>query len=169
MKRIGVFVLLLSFILGNTVIYGQEKKSKKQRREEQAAKIEKLVESQNYVFIAQRALPMSGRSIDLTSSYDLRVSPEEISAYLPFFGRAYVAPMNPTEGGIKFKSDNFDYSAEPAKKGGGRNVRIVPKDTQQRYELTLRITTSGSATLSVSDPSRQSISFNGYIDEQKER
>jgi hypothetical protein len=167
MKRVGTFMLLL-FILGSTASYGQEKKSKKQRREEQAAKIEQLVEAQDYVFIAQQTFPMSGKSINLTSGYDLQVNKEEISAYLPFFGRAYTAPMDPAQGGIKFKSNTFEYSVKPAKKEGW-DIKIIPKDTQQRYELTLKITTSGSATLSVNDPSRQNISFNGYIDEQKKK
>lgn len=166
MKKISILFILLSFTLGNITMYSQEKKSRKERKEEQVEKIKKLVESQNYTFYAQRALPMSGRSINLTSTYDLRVSREKVSAYLPYFGRAYVAPMDPREGGIHFDTEEFDYRPEQAKKGGW-TVHITPKNIQKNYNLILNISSNGSATLSVNDPNRQTINFNGYIDELK--
>ena len=165
MKRL-VFTALLILVAVSGAVYAQEKKSKKERRQEQAEAIQKMVEAQDYKFVAQRALPMSGRSIHLTSVYDLRVSKDTISAYLPYFGRAYVAPMNPSEGGIKFESKDFDYRLENAKKGGW-NAFITIKDAGRRISMVLNITASGSANLSVNDDTRQSISFNGYIEEQR--
>ena len=167
MKKSGVLILLM-LLTASGVMYAQEKKSKKERRLEQAEKVQKMVEAQDYMFVAQRALPMSMRSISLTSEYDLRVSDDAIIAYLPYFGRAYTAPSDPTEGGIKFESKDFDYRIENAKKGGWI-VRIAIKDAKRRFDMILQITTSGTANLSVNDNTRQTISFNGYIGERKKK
>ncbi len=167
MKKLGILVLLM-LVTVSSATYAQEKKSKKERQQEQAEKVQKIVEAQNYKFVAQRALPMSGRSVNLTSEYDLTVGKDTISAYLPYFGRAYVAPMDPTEGGIKFESKDFDYKLENAKKGGW-NVYITIKDAKRRIEMILNISTNGTANLSVNDDTRQTISFNGYVDERSKR
>ena len=164
MKRL-VLTVFLMLVVVSSAMYAQEKKTKKERQQEQAEKVQKMVEAQEYKFVAQRAFPMSGRSIHLTSLYDLRVSKDTISAYLPYFGRAYVAPMNPSEGGIKFESTDFNYRLENAKKGGWI-VLISIKDAKRRIEMVLNITASGSANLSVNDDTRQTISFNGNIEKR---
>ncbi len=166
MKKFCVIILLLSFVAGNGAMFGQEKKSKKERQQEQAEKIQKMVEARDYKFEAQSALPMSGRTVNLTAGYDLSVCKDTVTAYLPYFGRAYVAPMDNTQGGIRFESTSFEYEVENAKKGGW-TIFITPTDGQKRYELILRITTSGSASLAVNDDTRQTISFNGNIRERK--
>lgn len=128
------------------------------------AAIKSLVESQNYVFKAQSTMPMGGRVRQLTTDdYDLRVTKESVVAYLPYFGRAYSAPMDPSQGGIKFTSKDFDYTATPGKKGGW-DVLIKPKDFKDVQQMTLSISSAGYATLQVNSNSRQTISFNGYID-----
>ena len=164
MKRLIILAFLI-LVAASGSVHAQEKKSKKERQQEQAEKVQKMVEAQNYKFVAQRAFPMSGRSIDLASQYDLRVSNDTISAYLPYFGRAYVAPRNPSEGGIKFESKDFDYRLENAKKGGW-NAFITIKDAGRRIGMILTITASGSANLSVNDDTRQTISFNGNIEKR---
>jgi len=167
MKRVGILAFLMLLALSSTV-NAQEKKSKRELWQERAEKVQKMVEAQDYRFVAQHALPMSMRSVYLTSEYDLRVSKDTISAFLPYFGRAYVAPMNPSEGGIKFESRNFTYRLENAKKGGWIAYMSI-KDTQRRVEMILNITESGSANLSVNDDTRQNISFNGYVEERKRK
>ena len=163
MKKLALLILLI-FVAGS--LYAQEKKSKKERRIEQAEKVQKMVELQDYKFGAQRAIPMSGRTVHLTSEYDVRVSNDTIMAYLPYFGRAYVAPMDPSEGGIKFESRDFDYRIENAKKGGWVAYMTI-KDARRRIDMILKISTNGSAVLSVNDDTRQTISFDGYVEERK--
>ena len=167
MKKLGILILLM-LVTASGAIYAQEKKSKKERRQEQVEKVQKMVEAQDYRFVAQRAIPMSMRSINLTSEYDLSVSSDTITAYLPYFGRAYTAPLYPAEGGIKFESKNFDYRLENAKKGGWI-AHFAIKDAKQRIVMILNISPSGSASLSVNDDTRQTITFNGYIGERKKK
>jgi hypothetical protein len=155
-KLSGKF-LLLSFLVGlfTTTGYSQNKK----------AEIKKMVEQKQFVFHAQTALPMSGRTKHLTTEYDLKVAPDKIISYLPFFGRAYSLPYNPTEGGFNFTSEKFDYTT--SKKKGRWEISIKPKDVTDFKEFTLSISESGYGTLHAISNNRQPISFTGYISEGK--
>ncbi len=124
-----------------------------------------LIKSQDYVFVAEYALPMGVNSIYLTSDYTLDVNTDSIVAYLPYFGRAYVAPINPEQGGIQFNSKDFDYKL--TKKKNDWDIDIRTKDLLRSYQIMLSITSAGSAYLNVTSPDRQSISFNGYIEKRK--
>lgn len=166
MNKLNIFTLFC-LLATCSVLCAQEKKSKKERQQEHAKAVQQMVESQNYKFVAQYALPLVGKSISLTPDYNVLVSNDTINSYLPYYGRAYVAPSNPAEGGIKFISTHFDYSLAPAKKGGW-TANMTMEDTKEGIRMILSITTTGFATLSVSDNTRQSISFNGYIEERKQ-
>src|SRR5438309_10072754 len=102
----AVLALILSIGL-TTVGFSQDKQ----------AKVKSMVEAKHYEFVAQSAMPMSGPVRQLTSEYDLKVSSNSVDAYLPYFGRAYQAPTDPTKGGIEFSSKNFGYHSKPSKKG----------------------------------------------------
>jgi hypothetical protein len=131
-----------------------------------AAALKTVIDLQNYVFVAQRATPMSGRSVQLTSGYDLEVTKTTIVSYLPYYGRAYSAPMDPTQSGLQFTSKKFEYTAE-AKEKGGWNVLIKLKDQREVSKMNLHISSSGYATLQVTCPNRQPISFYGQISSPK--
>ena len=151
---------MLVALFGISATYAQADKEQKKE-----TKIKNLIESKNYVFKAQTVFPLGGRSRILTSDYDLRVLGDSVVAYLPYFGRAYSAPIDPSKGGIQFTSTDYDYKVQPNKKGW--NVTITPKDALQTRELSLNVTKSGYATLIVNSNNRQSISFNGYIAAKK--
>jgi len=127
--------------------------------------VKSMVDSKDYVFKADYVIPMRGTSRSLTSDYDLAVSKDTVKAYLPFFGRAYTAPMDPTQGGIKFTSTDFDYQTKEKKKGGWQ-VTIEPKDAADVRQLMLDISENGYASLRVTSNNREAISFNGYIKER---
>ena len=124
--------------------------------------IKNMVESQNFVFKAQTVHPLSGPTRQLTSEYELKILKDTIIAHLPYFGRAYSAPVNPSEGGIQFTSTEFEYKNTRRRKGGW-DIQIKPKDGKDVRQLDLKISENGSANLMVSSNNRQSISFNGHI------
>lgn len=132
-------------------------------KQEVITKLTEKIESTNYTFVPQTALPMSGKSISLDYSYSLKVSEDTINSYLPYFGRAYTAPISPTDGGIKFTSKDFEYSVTKNKKGMW-DVSITTKDTPRKYSLSLSIGDTGYATLVVNENNRQPISFYGKIE-----
>ena len=154
---------LLAFASQSTSLYAQTDKAA-----EKAAGIKNLIDSQNYVFKAQSAMPMSGRTRQLTSDYDVKVTKSQVVSYLPYYGRAYTAPIDPSQGGIQFTSKDFDYTVTPGKKGGW-DILIKPKDYRDVQQFNLSVTESGYANLQVTSTSRQSISFSGYITANKTR
>lgn len=128
-----------------------------------ALRIKEKVESFNFTFNATAANPMTFSSVNLTSLYDLKVNKDTVQAYLPYFGRAYVAPMDPGEGGIKFTSTDFNHTVVEGKRQGSWKVTIKTLDANPDISLYLDVWDNGSAQLIVNDPNRQSISFQGYI------
>ncbi|WP_231490995.1 DUF4251 domain-containing protein [Pedobacter sp. Leaf170] len=144
----------------------------------------KIIKEQNYTFNAQTALPlasndvnqvlrslpgaMGGGTINLIGSqYDLRVTKDSVVAYLPFYGRAFNAPYNPSEGGIKFKSKDFNYKLTKNKKGS-YTVNIRTNDVkQENYQLTLTVSQNGYGNLVVFSNNKQSINFQGVLAEPK--
>jgi len=143
------FVLLLS--LGAVMVAHAQSKP-----------VKEAVESKNYVFTAQTALPMSGRARNLTSEYDLRVSPGTVISYLPYYGRAYQATIGSTGSPLDYTSKDFEYTITPGRKDGW-TVTIKPKDYREVQSMTLSISSEGYATLQVTSTNRQAISFNGVV------
>ena len=151
------------------------------------ATTERIIDAQNYVFVATTAFPMNamdiskvlnrmpgangGGAINLTgTSYDIAVTKDSLVAYLPYYGRAYTARPGNTDGGIKFKSKAFTYKNTKRKKGGWI-ITMTPKDVKDdlnsNYALTLTVTTAGYGTLTVTSNNQQTITFNGYLAEPK--
>jgi hypothetical protein len=110
----------------------------------------------------------TGGIINLTgSNYDLKIMPDSIIAYLPYYGRSFNAPMSNDDSGFKFTSTKFTYTTTKAKKGW--RVTIAIKDTRDSQRFDLNIGENGYASLNVISNTKQSISFNGYIKERKEK
>lgn len=143
----------------------QDTKENKNAAKQQV--IKDLVAAQNYVFKAQSAQPLGGGNRQLTTDYDLRITKEKITSYLPFFGRAFSAPL-PSQGGINFTSTSFDYTLTDRRKGGW-SVLIKPKDAPEVQQLSLTISEDGYASLQVISTNRSAISYSGYITEIKEK
>ncbi|HEY6978149.1 MAG TPA: DUF4251 domain-containing protein [Chitinophagaceae bacterium] len=160
----------LFFMIALTVylhpVHAQD--SAKDSKASKELSVKNMVDNRNYVFVAQIALPVTGGMKQLTSYYDLQVSKDTIVSALPYFGRAYTAPIDPSEGGINFTSTNFDYTTTVRKKGGW-DVLIKPKDGKDVQQLFLTISENGYAVLQVASNNRQAISFNGYITERKQK
>lgn len=128
--------------------------------------IQRAIETRNFVFKASSATPQRGRITQLTSEYDLIVRPDTVISFLPYFGRAFTAPINPSEGGIKFTSSDFVYSSSQTKKGGWE-IKITPKGISDVSDLYLTVFENGNATLRVNSVNRTPISFNGFVEEGK--
>ena len=154
MRYLIVFALLLA---SAAVTNAQEKNE---------ASAQQLIESKNFVFKAETVTPTRGRFRQLTSEYDLVVAVDTVTAFLPYFGRAFSAPINPSEGGIKFTSSKFEFGTEKRKKDGWEII-ITPKDAQDVQTLYLTVFENKRAQLRVNSLNRESITFNGYIKEGK--
>jgi hypothetical protein len=151
-----LFSLLIVFQACGTTRSAAEKKML-------AAEIEDGVANASFIFEASYAHPTGYRSVYLSPYYDVKVTPDTIRAYLPYYGRAYRAPMDPREGGYNFTSTEFQYRYQPGKRKGNWIAEITILDLDRAVSFNFDIWESGSARLVVTDMNRQPISFQGDV------
>ncbi|MES2375809.1 MAG: DUF4251 domain-containing protein [Bacteroidota bacterium] len=169
MKNLKVLFALFICAVSFNLSYAQTTKAEKKAAK--AADIKRIITSNNYAFKANYVIPMSMSPRALTSDYDVRVTKGKLEVYLPYFGRAYAAPRDLNDGGIKLNTTDYDYKAVE-KKNGGWDITIKPKKTTINTVgdvqiMRLNVSTDGYASLQVNSTNRQPISFNGYIEEIK--
>ncbi|MEO6682928.1 MAG: DUF4251 domain-containing protein [Ginsengibacter sp.] len=152
-----LFILLM--ILSGTMMQCSSTKSSTNMGE---GVVEKMLNDHSFIFIAERMTPLRGRSYTLTSTYDVRVNNDSLVSYLPYFGRAYSAPMDPTKVGTQFTSTNFTYHIAVVKNNQWR-ISLVPKDVSSIQELVFTIFDNGSTSLNITSTSRDQISYSVYL------
>lgn len=148
--------LLTLFVILSSSLHAQT------RTEKRITEVKQLIESKNYVFVAESATPLSGSFIRLTSIYFLKINKDSLDSHLPYFGVAFRAPMGTTESPLSFTSTDFDYSIKESRNAGFQiKIRInKPSDPDL---MILSVSSSGYATLTVNSMHRQSISFYGEV------
>jgi hypothetical protein len=152
MKEFLTFVLLMF-----TVFTGLAKDD-----EVKADTVKKCIENRSFVFIARSAIPLKGKFVSLTSSFDVAISGDTVTAYLPYYGEVHTAIFAGEEGGIKFTSVRNKYKVQSKKNGW--IVTVKPEDAgYYGTELHFDISKSGNAMLRVSDNRRDPITFRGYL------
>ena len=165
-KNIGKIVSLSFFILSiSMVLYSCS--SSKSAGKLNSTEVKNIVDSSRFVFVAERVNPSRGASRYLTSRYDVVVKKDTVNCYLPYFGRAYQAPMDPSKGGIQFISTNFSYNLT-AKNNNQWEVTIKPNDYEDVQQLYFNIFENGTASLNVVSAHRDPISFTGHIERIKQ-
>lgn len=127
-----------------------------------ASPVKNMIDSQKFIFIAEMVNPLRGRNRHLTSRYDVAVSHDTLVSYLPYFGRAYTAPLNSSESGIQFTSTDFSYNFTELKPNKWE-VLVKPNDVSNGPELRFTIFDNGSASLMVTSNSKDPISFTGHL------
>jgi uncharacterized protein DUF4251 len=126
------------------------------------AQVDSLINSKHYTFKAERMNPQRGGQKYLTSEYFLRVAGDSLISALPYFGRAYTAPINPEDAGYDFTSTNFNYNVVPKKKGS-HQITINTKDKMNTVTFVLTVYNNGNSYLQVTSVNRQPISYTGYL------
>lgn len=176
-KHLILKLLLVTMITSFIYSCGAPKEAAVNNREDYSQSIEK----QQFIFTARQALPMedarynprlmfpqSGSNLyQLDGRYDVKVTPDSVIAFLPFFGRSFVAPMDPTKGGIQFTSTDFGYTRNVRKKN--YEITIIPKDVRDIQKLYFTISPTGYAYLQVQSTNRTPISFNGIIENAEKK
>jgi hypothetical protein len=158
-----------------------KKATKAERNAMKAADVKKLLDSKKFTFHARYANPLGGGvtslngqlinispqgtgHIYLTTDYDVRVRPDSVIAYLPYFGRTTFAPsINSSDAGVKFTSTKFGYDAKTGKRGN-TVITVTPKDAQYNSKMIFDINENGTATLQMIITNRNSIYYDGYIE-----
>ena len=131
--------------------------------QEKGMNVKSVLEGKRFIFKAQSVSPTAMPMRQLTGdNYNLRVTGDTLVSYLPYFGRAFSAPSPGAPGGYSFTSTDFDYTAKARRKGGW-DVVIKPKDVNDVREFSLNVSKSGYATLRALSNNRQLITYNGFL------
>jgi hypothetical protein len=170
MKKIVLLIVLISSVAVISAGQEREVKSRKEIRKEKAEKIagevRDKINSKDFEFVVNQALPMGGGSIQLTSRYDLKLKGDSATSFLPYFGVAYRADYGSSEGGIKFNQPVKEYKNEFRK--SNHEISFSVYTPQDNYTMHLVISNSGNGTLGVTCNNRQFISFTGSIELKSE-
>jgi len=162
-----------------------KRETRAERKAMKEADVKKLLDSRRFVFQAQYANPLGGGvttlngrlfnlspdgtgHIYLNYNYDLKIRPDSVIAYLPYYGRAQFDAgysSNSNDNGVMFKSTKFGYTSKVNKKGI-TTIVITPQDAKYNRRLTLSVSPEGYANLSVIITNRSAISYDGYISEK---
>ena len=157
---LGLFLMLLLLLSCGSA----QKTAEKAKR---AADIRHAVEKPYFTFHATHAYPLGYHSIYLSSYYDVTVTPDTVKVHLPYYGRAYRAPMDPLEGGYRFVSTDFTYRYSLGKRSGNRIAEVWIHDQGRPIMFCFDIWEEGTTRLDVNDSDRQSISFHGNINQEE--
>ncbi|WP_052323964.1 DUF4251 domain-containing protein [Flavihumibacter sp. ZG627] len=160
MKRIHLLIFLLAMgVFSIACSTGKQAASALSE-----AEVKEMLDAQNYRFNARYVQPAGGRSRIITGTYTLDVTKDKVEADLPYFGRAYQAPIGSGDVGMKFKTTEFNYSTE---KGKRESIKIIikPKDASANdiQDIYLTVFPNGSADLRIVSVSRQAISYIGEL------
>jgi hypothetical protein len=157
----NILILLLIAVAGLNIADAQA--TKKDKKLSKEFRVKTSVDEKRYTFLATYVLPQRGGGRQLTSDYDLRIMPDSVVSFLPYFGRAYFdVPYGGGDGGMKFTSTKFTYEVKEKKKGGWE-ISIKPSDVKNIDRLLLNISADGYASLSINSTNRDFITFDGYL------
>lgn len=168
MKRL---TYILTLVVISTLLSGcATSKSSSTKTSLSLEQVNTLIEQKDIYFEANLMTPMQGRSRNLTYGYYAKISGDTLDVHLPYFGRAYSTPIDPTNMGIKLISTDFEYKVEQ-RKNKSFDVTIKPNKSSNPdlngIVLYFNLFEGGSASLNISAPNRQPISFGGEFEANK--
>lgn len=154
MKRLHiglVFIFLFSVLISHT-----------SAAQISAAEIKSKLDSSSFTFVANTAIPSTGKVRQLTSPYDVQVKKNSIDSHLPYFGISRSAPISPQESGMIFTSSDFTYAVTQTD-GKSWKVEIKFKDQREVRTFFFEIFDNATATLTATGNYRDAISYRGYV------
>jgi hypothetical protein len=165
MKR---FIKIASFSIAYLILCifsTQAQDTVQNKKAAKASLIQKQIENKDFTFVAKWANPMRTAPRQLTDYYELKINSDSIITFLPYFGRAYTAPLDPTNISINLSSTILEYTVTKRKKHEW-DIVIKPNNQTDVESFLLSVFDNGSAYLSVTSTNREPISFNGNIEEK---
>ncbi len=153
----------LSLLIFYIATYGNFAQDKPHKRLDA---VRSLVDSKNFVFDANRASPLGLPSISIVNIDNyVRIQKDSTLGFLPYFGEMRLGGGYGEGGAIEFDSEIRDYKVKTKRNGKGITVTFNTKNSDERFDFTLFITKSKSATVVVKSLHRNSITYYGVIRE----
>ena len=131
---------------------------------------EEIIQSINnnrWIFTANFATTQTGRSRNLTDSYEVKYTKDTLIVSLPYYGEAYAgADVLSNQNPLDFKSTDLTFN-KIQKKADEWLVTIKPKDNREVQSFSFNFFDNGTAQLAVILTNRSSINFKGIISPAK--
>lgn len=140
-------------------------------------KVTSLLQSKEFTFMAERAIPTNfdvinvmnslpannaNRMLNLDYGYTIRLKSSELLVELPYFGRMFNPSYDTSKNSFRFTSKEFTVNQTQGKKGN-QIFTILPKDQQEVRRIIMEVYPNGKAYVSIDANDRQAISYDGYI------
>ena len=168
--KVRILVLFILLAATSATVFAQKsdkKAAKEQRKKERINEVKAMLDAKEFVFVANRAMPQGYKSMDLTTNPNyVKFHTDKIESSMPYFGRAYNIGYG-GDSGLKFEGPAEDYTIEPTKKGN--LVKAKVKDTTDSYQISMTVSSDGSASLTISSNNRNSITYSGEINAPKRK
>ena len=163
MKKLTLFFVL---ILSVSVLFAQEKRSKKQIRTERKSQkiqlIKSIIDNKTFVFKAYSVIPKNERTKTLISDFGIEVRNDSIFSYLPYYGNTYSRDYSSfKDSPMGFAQQMESYKRVKTKKGFEVSIKV--KNMNDLIDLAFHISKMGSATVVASSLNRQAITYTGEI------
>ncbi|MFA5301367.1 MAG: DUF4251 domain-containing protein [Bacteroidales bacterium] len=163
MKRLVILSLVLLFFASESMEAQTRKEEKAARKAAQEQQVCDLVDSGSFAISFDRANPTRGMSRTLSPDYEMKFENNRVTTYLPYFGTAHTAPMDPTKLAIELTDQEIDVKTEKDPKKGYSVTFSAKTQTNENITFYLKITYSGMATLSINSSTREPISYLGNL------
>ena len=135
MKTFTILSVFLIFLVFGQV-HSQEKTEKTN------SSIEILLNSKNFKFIANTAIPLSGPTRNLVgSNYSITFTHEMVVSNMPFYGRAYSGMAYGRDKGMRFKGKPEDFNVVNTAKGFEASASV--KGENDTYFISISVGNSG--------------------------
>jgi hypothetical protein len=121
-----------------------------------------LIDTKHFTFEPITMTSQRGGLKQLTLGYFFKINGDTLKVYLPYIGRAYTAPINPSDAGFDFTTTNFIYSTTKGKKNN-TIINIKTKDKVYNSEFSLTVYDNGSAYLRANPSDKEPVSYNGNV------
>ncbi len=140
-------------------------------------KVASLLQSKEFTFMAERAIPTNfdvinvmnslpannaNRMLNLDYGYTIRLKSSELLVELPYFGRMFNSSYDTNKNSFRFTSKDYTVNQSEGKKGN-QIFTIIPKDQQEVRRIIMEVYPNGKAYVSIDANDRQAISYDGYI------
>lgn len=136
-----------------------------QAQDSAKSSIQSFVIGKRYSFEPINTTTGSGRLRQLTPGYFFQLKDDTLKVSLPYFGRAYTAPLDPSDAGYNFTTTDFTYDIKEGKKNS-YIVSINAKGKVYNTNFMLTVYDNGSAYLQANSSDRQPVSYNGSVKEK---
>lgn len=133
-----------------------------QSKADKYAWIDQQINSGKFKIEVDQAHPLSGSVINLTSIYTLEVRNDSVLSWLPYFGRAYVAPMDPTKSALQFSILYTNYKKVYSLKRG-YTITFNARTSEDNFRFLVEIGSEGYSSIGVTSDKKSYIRFTGQM------